>query len=110
MKHIIDIGTGEGGGERDIEGEVDCGIDSGGRSHRRSAVRPSKRVGSHVSMRSRHAKGRRHPLPAMTGLARKIGDLVHDKNRIDRISNPLNKSRGKRGEGAGGEKWRKKSM
>lgn len=27
--------------------------------------------------------------------------------RIDRISNPLNKSRGKRGEEAGGEKWRK---
>jgi hypothetical protein len=42
----------------------------------------------------------------MTGLARKIGDLVHD-TRIDRISDPLNKSRGKRGEGAEGGKWRK---
>jgi hypothetical protein len=64
-------------------------------------VRPPKSVGGHVSMRSRHAKGRRHSLPAMTGLARKIGDLVHD-TRIDRISDPLNKSRGKRGEGAEG--------
>lgn len=106
MNHVIDIGTGEGGGEWDIEGQVDGGIDSGGRSHRRSAVRSPKSVGGHVSMRSRHAKGRCHPLPAMTGLARKIGDLVHD-TRIDRISDPLNKSRGKRGGGAEGGKWRK---
>lgn len=68
-------------------------------------MRPPKSVRGHVSVRSRHAKGRRHPLPAMTGLARKIGDLVHD-TRIDRVSDPLSKSRGKRGEGAGG-KWRK---
>lgn len=35
----------------------------------------------HVGMRSRHPEGRRHSFPTMTGLARKVGDLVHDRER-----------------------------
>lgn len=64
---------------------------------------PSKRMGSHLGVRARHAKGRRHPFPAMTGLAREIGDFVHyGRSRLNRISNPLSESRGERRWESGG--------
>lgn len=42
----------------------------------------------HVGVWSGHPKGRRHSFPTMTGLARKVGDLVHDQRSEGRFSHP----------------------
>lgn len=78
MEDLIDNWTSQVGRERHVEGEIDRGIDGCGRGQRRSTMRPpQRRSGGHISMRSRYPKGRRHTFPAMTGLARKVGYLMH---------------------------------
>lgn len=81
MQDIVDVGTGKSRGEGHVKREIDGRVDSSRRSHGRRAMRSTEGVRSHVGMRSRHAKSGRHTLPAMTGLAREIGNLVHDKGR-----------------------------
>lgn len=81
VNDILGIGAGQGRGKGHIHGQVDGGIDTGGRSHRRSTMRATKRVRGQISaVRPGHAKGRGHTFPAMTGLAGKIGDLVHSQD------------------------------
>lgn len=95
VEYIIDIGASQGRREWDVEGQIDGRVDTRGRSHRWSAVWPAK---SHVGVRSGHPKGRRHSFPTMTGLARKVGDLVHDREgRNGESLTPTNNSKGKEG-------------
>ena len=52
-------------------------------------------------MRPGHAERRSHPLPAMTGLAGEIGDLVHGQDgRMESLS-PLERVRGAKRDGIG---------
>lgn len=60
-------------------------------------MRSSEGVGRHISMRPGHAEGRRHSLPAMTGLAREVGYLVHGKGE-DGSLGPLEQVEGVREE------------
>lgn len=80
VNHILSVGAGQSGGKRHVHGQVDGGIDTGRRSHWGSTMRPTEGVGGQIGMRPGHAKGRSHPFPAMTGLAGKIGDLVHGQS------------------------------
>ena len=74
---------------------------------------PTEGVRGQVSgVRPGHAKGRGHAFPAMTGLAGKIGDLVHGQDgRWKGLSYPLNETRGERdekrakGNGIGAVNW-----
>lgn len=106
VQDIIGIGTGQGGGEWNIEGEVDGRVNAGGRSHRRCAVRSTKRVGAHIGVRSRHAESGCHSLPAMTGLTRKVGDLVHDKGKSSLWPLERVEGRGGGGSSSGEKEWR----
>lgn len=90
VDHILSVGTGQSGGKRHIHGQIDGGIDTGRRSHWGRAMGPAERVGGQIGMRPGHAKGWSHAFPAMTGLAGKIGNLVHGQNvGLDRVSYPL---------------------
>ena len=59
----------------------------------------------HVGVRSGHPKSRRHSFPTMTGLAREVGDLVHDRRGIEwnSLSHPygFRGEEGRRVEGGG---------
>jgi hypothetical protein len=83
VKDILRFRAGQSRRERDIDGEVDRGIDAGGRGHGGSTVGSTKGLlrGGHIGVRRpRHAEGGCHSLPAMTGLAREVGDLVHGRD------------------------------
>ena len=80
VDHILSVGTGQSGGKRHIHGQIDGGIDTGRRSHWGRAMGATERVGGQIGMRPGHAKGWSHAFPAMTGLAGKIGNLVHGQN------------------------------
>ena len=72
--------------KRYVHGQIDGGIDTGRGRHRRSTMRTTEGLGGQVGMRPGHAERRSHPLPAMTGLAGEIGDLVHGQDGKDRIT------------------------
>ena len=81
VNDILGIGAGQGRGKGHIHGQVDGRIDPGRRSHGRSTMRATKRLRGQVSgVWPGHAKRRGHTFPAMTGLAGKIGDLVHSQD------------------------------
>lgn len=77
VKHILDVGTGQSGRKRHVERQIDYRVDGSRGSHGRCTVGSSEGLGGDIGMSSRHAERRRHSFPAMTGLAREVGDLVH---------------------------------
>lgn len=93
VEDVLDVGTSQRGGEGDVEGQVDGRIDARGRRHGGRTVWPAK---GHVGVWSGHPKGRRHSFPSMTGLAREVGNLVHDQRSEGRFSHPGSNGGGKR--------------
>lgn len=86
MNDILSIRTGKSRRKRHVHGQIDGGIDTGRRRHGRSTVRTTEGLRGQIGMRPGHAERRSHPLPAMTGLAGEIGDLVHGQDGKDRIT------------------------
>lgn len=64
----------------------------------------------HVGVWSGHPKGRRHSFPTMTGLARKVGDLVHDQRSEGRSLSPRGQMAGGRGRERGSVGGREKEV
>lgn len=86
VNDILGIGAGQGRGKGHIHGQIDGRVDAGGRRHGGSPMRATKRMRGQIrSVRPGHAKRRGHPFPAMTGLAGKIGDLVHSQDDDGKI-------------------------